>query len=242
MEIEKLAEKLVVWIRERVLAARCKGTVLGMSGGLDSSVLAVLCKRAFSENVLGVMMPCYSCEEDRAHALMVANKASIPTREVILDDTFDTLLKNLPDFGVGPVLSRLAQSNLKSRLRMVTLYYIANQLEYMVTGASNRSELATGYFTKHGDSGVDILPLGNLVKAQVKELADYLDIPKQIIDKPPSAGLWEGQTDEEELGISYDELDRYLLTGEASKEVREKVESMMAVNNHKCSPPPIPAF
>jgi NAD+ synthase len=122
---------------------------------------------------------------------------------------------------------------------MLTLYYFANQLEYMVVGSGNWSELAIGYFTKYGDGGADILPLGNLVKGQVRELARFLDIPPPIIDKPPSAGLWEGQTDEGELGFSYEELDRYLVAGQASSELREKIEARIAASAHKRLPPPV---
>ena len=125
---------------------------------------------------------------------------------------------------------------------MLTLYYLANQLKYLVIGASNRSELAIGYFTKYGDGATDILPLGNLVKRQVRELARFLGIPKVIMAKPPSAGLWERQTDEAELGLSYEELDHYLLSGEASETVRKKIEAMIAASNHKRLPPPVPDF
>ena len=242
MNAEQLVEKLVSWISEKVLAGGCKGVVLGMSGGVDSSVVAVLCQRAFPQSTLGVIMPCYSSQEDEEHALAVASKFSIPTKTVVLDSVFDTLLKVLPDDSAVPATSQLAKANLKVRLRMLTLYCFANQLKYMVVGASNRSELFTGYFTKYGDGGVDILPLGNLVKGQVRELASFLGIPQEIINKPPSAGLWPGQTDEGDLGFSYDELDRYLVTGEAPDEVREKIESMMAASNHKHLPPPVPNF
>jgi len=241
MDTEQLVEKLISWIRERVLAAGCKGVVVGMSGGLDSSVLAVLCHRAFPQSMFGVLMPCYSSQEDEEHARTVASKLSIPTKMVILDGVFDALLKALPG-GAKPDTSRLAKSNLKARLRMLTLYYFANQLNYMVAGAANKSELSVGYFTKYGDGGVDILPLGNLVKGQVRELASFLGIPQQIIDKPPSAGLWLGQTDEDELGLSYEELDRYLVTGKASNELREKIESMIAVSDHKRLPPLVAKF
>jgi len=239
MDTGQLVEKLVLWIRDKVLAAGCKGVVVGMSGGIDSSVVAVLCQRAFPQNMLGVLMPCYSSQEDAEHAQIVAQKFSIPTKTVALDSVFDTLLKVLPGGRVESAGSRLAQANLKVRLRMLTLYYLANQLKYMVAGSSNKSELSIGYFTKYGDGGVDIMPLGNLVKGQVRELARFLGIPQPIIDKPPSAGLWEGQTDEGELGLSYEELDRYLVTGKASNKVREKIESMIAASNHKRLPPPI---
>ncbi len=240
MNVEQLIEKLVSWIKAEVTAAGCKGAVIGISGGLDSSVAAVLCKRAFPQSVLGVLMPCYSIPEDREHALALANKFSIPTKTVILDSVFDALLKILPDDKVEPAVSQLARANLKVRLRMLTLYYFANQLTYMVVGSSNRSELATGYFTKYGDGGVDIVPLGNLVKKQVKEMAAFLGIPQGIIDKPPSAGLWQGQTDEDDLGFSYEELDSYLLTGKASDKFREQIESRITANKHKRLPPPAP--
>ena len=239
MNTEQLAEKLVLWLEERVLAAGCKGTVLGMSGGIDSSVLAVLCHRAFPQNTLGVIMPCFNHEEDKIHALEVADKFSIPTTEVVLDTVFTTLLQTLPDYKAPPPTRRLAQANLKARLRMLTLYNIANQMRYMVAGSSNKSELSIGYFTKYGDGGVDILPMGSLVKRQIIELARFLGIPQPIIDKPPSARLWEGQTDEEDMGFSYNELDHYLLTGEAPDELRKKIESMIAASEHKRSLPPI---
>jgi NAD+ synthase len=242
MDNKQLAEKLVSWIREKVLAAGCKGVVLGMSGGLDSSVLAVLCQRAFPQNILGLIMPCHSNPEDKAHAQEVASKFAIPTTEIVLDSIYSTLLHTLPDYRADPALGHLAKANLKVRLRMLALYYAANQLRYIVAGSSNRSEIAVGYFTKYGDGGVDIMPLGNLVKAQVRKLACFLGIPQPIIDKPPSAGLWEGQTDEGEMGFSYGDLDRYLLTGKVSGEIRGKIESMVAKSAHKRSLPPIPKF
>ena len=242
MDTEQLAGRLVSWIRDKVLAAGCKGVVVGMSGGLDSSALAVLCHRAFPQSMLGVLMPCYSSQEDMEHALTVASQFSIPSKKVVLDAVFDALSKALPGDKVEPGVNRIAEANLKVRLRMLTLYYFANQLKYMVAGSGNRSELSVGYFTKYGDGGVDILPLGNLVKGQVRELANFLGIPQPVIDKPPSAGLWEGQTDEGELGLSYEELDRYLITGQVSSELRRRIESMVAASSHKRLPPPVVSF
>ena len=242
MKMAQLAEKLVSWIREQTTSARCKGVVLGLSGGIDSSVLAVLCQRAFPRNTLGVIIPCQSSTEDKAQALELARQFSIPTTEAALDEVYSTLLQVLPDYKAASSTSQLAQANLKPRLRMLTLYYIANQLNYLVAGSSNRDEFTIGYFTKHGDGGVDIMPLGNLVKGQVRELAKFLGIPQSIIDMPPSAGLWTGQTDEAEMGFSYEELDRYLLGGETSGEVIRIIEFMIANSKHKRSLPPIALF
>ena len=238
--IEELAQRLTLWTRETVLATGGKGVVLGMSGGIDSSVAAVLCKRAFPEATLGVIMPCHSCDIDREHAELVAAKFYIPVKIVVLDEVFNSLINALPDVGYDVTKRKLAQNNIKPRLRMVTLYYLANRLNYLVIGSSNRSELSVGYFTKHGDGGSDLIPLGNLIKRQVRDMAEYLDIPRAIIDKPPSAGLWDGQTDEEEIGLTYDELDRYLITGKAEKKIKEKIDFKISQSAHKRCLPPVP--
>jgi len=238
--MKELAEKLSSWIEEQVIKADCQGVVVGLSGGLDSSVVAVLCKRAFPENTLGVLMPCQSSKIDLDHAWEIARRFDIPTEIVPLDELFNSLLKALPSEGLDTETQKLAEANLKPRLRMLTLYYLANRLNYLVVGTGNRSELAVGYFTKYGDGGVDIRPLGNLVKSQVRELASYLGIPKEIIEKPPSAGLWPGQTDEEEMGISYKELDRYLTTRRASRKVLKRVRALARASAHKRKLPPTP--
>ena len=239
--MEELANRIIAWIGEKAAEAKCKGAVLGLSGGLDSSVVGVLCKRAFPENTLAVIMPCYSDETDIAHAQAVARKFQIPATTIALEGVFKSLLKVLPD-DHDPATRRLAEANIKVRLRMVTLYYLANRLRYLVVGSGNRSELSVGYFTKYGDGGVDILPLGNLVKRQVRQLAIYLGIPEEIIEKPPSAGLWAGQTDEGEMVITYQELDRYLARGEAEVEIKRRVDAMVEGSAHKRSTPAIPPF
>ena len=240
LSIEELAQKLTSWIRETVSQGGGKGVVVGMSGGVDSSVAAVLCKRAFPKATLGVIMPCHGSNIDREHAELVAARFHVPVKVVVLDEVFDSLIKALPGDGYDAATGKLAENNIKPRLRMVTLYYFANRLNYLVVGASNRSELSVGYFTKYGDGGSDLMPLGSLVKSQVRDLARYLDIPREIIDKPPSAGLWEGQTDEVELGLTYSELDRYLITGEAEKKIKEKFDFMIGKSTHKRCLPPIP--
>jgi len=123
---------------------------------------------------------------------------------------------------------------------MATIYYFANCLGYLVVGSSNRCEVSVGYFSKYGDGGVDIMPLGNLVKSQVRDLARHLGVPQVIIDKPPSAGLWAGQTDEQEMGLTYEQLDAYFTTGKAPDAVRRRIEERIARNAHKRAVLPIP--
>jgi NAD+ synthase len=155
---------------------------------------------------------------------------------------FDALLAGLSDDSLVPATKILAEANLKPRLRMATLYYFANRLHYLVVGSGNKCELGIGYFSKYGDGGVDILPLGNMVKRQVREMACHLGIPEEVIDKPPSAGLWEGQTDEQEMGLTYDQLDTYFTSGKAPEDVRRRIEEKITRNAHKLVMPPTPPF
>ena len=235
----KVAGRISSWIRERVEEAGAKGVVLGISGGIDSSVTAVLAKKGLGDGVLGVIMPCHSDPTDVEHARRVAAQFGIETEYVDLTPVFDCLLEALPPG------DRVAVGNLKPRLRMATLYYFANSRHYLVMGTGNKSEIMVGYTTKYGDSGVDILPLGDLLKTQVRELAHELGIPEEVIVKPPSAGLWEGQTDEGEMGISYDELDEILMAIESSdvdgcnQQTLARVRAMMAASQHKREPIPI---
>ncbi|KPU27998.1 NAD synthetase [Caloranaerobacter sp. TR13] len=227
--VERVCDNLVIWLRDKVQEAGCKGLVVGLSGGIDSAVVAALAKRAFPEDSLGVIMPCHSNSKDEEHARLVAETIGLKTVKVDLSKTFDNLIDELKDDGAN----LLAVSNIKPRLRMTTLYYFAQKNKYLVAGTGNKSELTIGYFTKYGDSGVDLLPISDFVKFEVKELAKFLGIPEIIINKPPSAGLWENQTDENEMGFSYKELDSFILTGEADPKVKEKIVTMNKLSEHK---------
>ncbi len=235
----KTADKMSSWIKEQAIGAGRTGAVVGLSGGIDSAVVAVLCKRAFPDATLAVIMPCYSNKTDVAHAYELAGKFNIRTEIVELAVTYESLLKAFPKGRTYHKNDKLSQSNIKPRLRMIALYYLASQLNYLVVGTGNRSEIAVGYFTKYGDGGVDILPLGNLLKGDVYELANELAIPQEIITKPPSAGLWRDQTDEKEMGFSYAELDAYLLGMTAKREVATKIDAMMEKGLHKRRMPPM---
>lgn len=240
--MKDLVDRLVHWLRARVKDAGAEGLVLGMSGGVDSSVLAVLCKVAFPDNTLGLLLPCHSIKKDIDHAYMVAHKFGIQTELISLDAVYDSLTAILPDYEDRHHGCQTAKANLKPRLRMTTVYYFANRLNYLVAGASNKCELGIGYFSKYGDGGVDIMPLGNLVKSQVKEMARHLHVPEEIIVKPPSAGLWEGQTDEQEMGLTYEDLDSYFTSRFVPEEVRSTIGNKIARNSHKRAPPPVPGF
>lgn len=240
--MNELSEKLVLWIRDQVKRANCNGVVLGLSGGVDSSVTAVLCQHAFPDNVLALLMPCYTINTDTEDALIIAHKFKIPTMTINLNETFDTLLKSFPQSQTKHATQKISEANIKPRLRMTTLYYFANRFRYLVVGTCNRSEIAVGYSTKYGDSACDIIPLGNLLKYEVRDLARHLGIPDRIINKPPTAGLWEGQTDEGEMGITYDELDQYLQSGQAREEIRQKIDALNIASSHKRMLPPTPPF
>ena len=237
--MEALARHLTDWIAAEVAAAGGDGAVFGLSGGIDSAVVAALAKRAFPHHTLGVIMPCHSDPQDAEDAMVCAHHFDIPNCTVDLGPVYDLLLASLGEHCTDMPDSRLATANLKPRLRMTTLYSFANQLNYRVLGTGNRSELAVGYFTKYGDGGVDFLPLGGLVKGEVRDLARHLGVPERIITKPPSAGLWADQTDEAEMGLTYEELDAYLLTSEASPAVKAKVDAMNAASEHKRTLPRI---
>lgn len=238
MNAAKVATQIADWMAEKVARSGQKGLVFGMSGGVDSAVVAALAVRAVGREALGVIMPCHSLPQDEQDARLAADALGLELLKVDLSPVFD-LLTDEAEQALETPLAGMASANTKSRLRMVTLYAIAGTRRALVAGTGNLSELTIGYFTKYGDSGVDLLPLGNLVKARVYELARYLGVPQRVIEKAPSAGLWEGQTDEQEMGLTYADLDRYILTGEGPGGLAEKIERLRKASGHKRATPPI---
>jgi NAD+ synthase len=237
--IERIADHLIAWLRRRADDAGAVGVLVAVSGGVDSAAVAALCMRAFPQATLGLLLPCHSDPRDTADAERVCQVLGVPHSTVVLDGAHDALVAALRasgQFAEHPV----ALANLKPRLRMTTLYYFANRMNRLVVGTGNRSEAYVGYFTKYGDGGVDAAPLAGLVKSEVRALASLLGVPRDIVDRTPSAGLWPGQTDEGEMGLTYAVLDAYLLTGEAPAPARSRIEQLHAASEHKRRPPPIP--
>ena len=237
------------FLRERVAAAGAQGFVLGLSGGIDSAVVARLCQLATPGHVTGVLLPCYSQPQDEEDARLVADAFGIPLVRVDLSRTFDALTQELDHalegvparVDVVDIKQRLPRVNIKPRLRMTSLYYVANSENALVAGTGNRSEITLGYYTKYGDGGVDVLPIGNLLKSEVRAMAAELGVPAKVIDKAPTAGLWPGQTDEAEMGFTYDMLERYLHSGRTTvpANVADRIESLRRVSEHKRALPPI---
>jgi NAD+ synthase len=225
-------EAIQSFIKQKVDEAKADGVVIGLSGGLDSVVVTKLCADSLGPNkVLVLIMPeTATPEEDIKDALGFASSLGVDYRVIDITElveSFTSLLspENLDIKTVG---------NIKARCRMVLLYIHANLGNRIVMGASNKSELLTGYFTKFGDGGVDFSPIGDLYKTQIKELAKVMDIPENIVGKPPSAGLAQGQTDENELGITYKDLDRILLGIELKLDVKE-IAKRTGINENEVS-------
>jgi NAD+ synthase len=244
------------WLRQQLIAAGSHGLVVGLSGGVDSAVVARLCQMAAPGKVVGVIMPCHSDPRDEADARLLAKHFDIPAIRVDLAPAYGHLVGDLQaavaqlpadQRPVHPsdaldIKARVPLANVKPRMRMASLYFIANLLNYLVAGTGNRSELMIGYFTKYGDGGVDLLPIASLVKSDVRAMAKELGVPDPIIEKAPSAGLWLGQTDEHEMGFTYADLENYLTQGPetVSPALAMRIERLVRASHHKRALAPSP--
>ncbi len=245
------AETLIVkFIRDQAKAAGAKGAVLGLSGGLDSATVAFLAVRALGpDRVFALLLPeaKVTSRDDLEDARKVASILKIETKEIEISKILDCYSEVLPMAEAPP----LVNGNLKARVRMTILYWHANLLGRLVLGTGNKTEILLGYSTKFGDAAADIFPIAGLYKDEVRDLAKHLGVPNRIIEKAPTAGLWPGQTDEEELGICYDDANAILrgmeagrcredLAAEFGPGKVELIEGRVERGRHKREPVPTP--
>lgn len=209
-----------------------EGFVLGLSGGIDSSCVAALAKKAVGKDKLHcIMMPINSLEDDLKDAIKLAEDLDLNYSVIDGSKAFNELVKEFE--GLGIELDASTKGNLKARIRMSILYAYGQKSRYLVLGTDNLDESYVGYFTKYGDGGVDLLPICRLTKEEVREVASILGVRKELVERVPSAGLYEGQTDEKELGILYKDLDAYLLGKEVDPKTKERIEYLHRISEHK---------
>ena len=207
LDLEKTKSSIIKFIESKINESKTDGIVIGLSGGIDSTLVAYLaCEAIGKENVFGIIMPSTTTPtEDKIHGVEIAQRLGIDYKEIAIDSILNEflLMTQLEE-------NNLAIGNLKARIRMSIIYYSANAKNYLVSGTGNKSEILIGYFTKHGDGACDMEPIGDLYKTDVYKLSEFLNIPKEIIKKPPRAGLWNNQTDEAEIGMDYGLIDQIL--------------------------------
>ncbi|MFQ5977494.1 MAG: NAD+ synthase [Candidatus Heimdallarchaeota archaeon] len=250
IDCPRVTSLICQFIQKRFRVAGAKGVVVGISGGIDSAVTSFLCTKALGpEAVMGVLLPETNTPvSEIKDAELVVSHLGIRSKQISIESLVNESCRLLPDAAE----SKLVLGNVKARLRMVLWYALANSTGSLVAGTGNKTEIMVGYSTKFGDAAYDFNPIGDLYKTQVRQLAEYLGVPKTIIKKPPSAGLWPGQTDEDELGISYDHLDMILAACERwsniseiseelglPEEVVSRVSRLIRRSEHKRQPPVI---
>ena len=229
-------EDRVAFIRQTLRTSGAKGIVYGNSGGKDSALTGILCKAACADTV-GLILPCSSqrnFQQDKDDAMEVAKQFHIETRVVDLTPVRDAELRQLTPAVM--MLDETAAANIAPRLRMLTLYAVAANENRLVAGTGNASEAYMGYFTKWGDGACDFNPIADLTVTEVYEFLEYLGAPRCILEKEPSAALFDGQTDEGEMGITYREIDEFLLNGTASERNRDILQRYHSRSAHKRRP------
>jgi len=253
MKLEIMQNKIIDFIRNETNKAGAEGIVVGISGGIDSALTATLTIKALGKDkVLGIHMPEFGLtnSKDYTEVKALAEWLGIDFRAIDISGIISAFMVAIPE---SESANKLSKGNLKARIRMSILYFYANHMNRLVMGTSNKTEIILGYYTKYGDGGVDLEPIARLYKTNVWELARRVGIPEFIIAKKPSAGLWTDQTDEDELGISYINLDKVLMMLEQNKApeiimstVGVSLEQLNCVmkridrSEHKRKIPPVP--
>lgn len=240
LEYSKLiieAEKAINWIKEFVKSSGAEGVVVGNSGGKDSATVIAMATRALGKDkVLTIAMPCNSIKEDLEDAKLVSMTFDVPLLEIDLSDSYNTFERTINNSlkGIDKELVNEAKVNSKPRFRMTTLYSVAQSMNYLVIGTGNLCEQMVGYTTKWGDNASDFNPIGNFTVREVLAIGKYLGVPDRIINKAPSDGLG-SKTDEEKMGVTYDQIEEYIETGKTSEEAMLVIERKNRVSKHKRS-------
>ena len=239
MRLEEYLDVIVDFTRNYLNNLHLDCYVLGLSGGVDSSLVAAISKKAVGkERLYCLMMPIDSHPSDLNDAIKVANALDLQYFIFDLSDTYHHFVDEFKKVGIE--LDQGSLTNLKVRMRMSTLYAFAQNHRGLVLGTDNKDERYTGYFTKYGDGAADLLPIASLIKREVVEAAKLLGVPKELAERTPSAGLFEGQTDEKEMGVTYKDLDDFLLGKEIDEEAKKKILRLHAISEHKRNPIPEP--
>lgn len=232
MKLEVYLKEIEKFVRDYLEQTKMKQYVLGLSGGVDSSLVAAISKNAVGKDKLTcIMMPIDSDPADLIDAKQVAKELDLNYIVIDGSKSFHETVNRFLEAGIE--LDRATLSNLKVRIRMTILYAYAQKVGGLVIGTDNKDERYTGYFTKYGDGGVDLLPIVHLVKKEVVEACKIYGLSTSLAERTPSAGLFEGQTDEKEMGVTYKDLDNYLLGGEIDSKSKERIEYLHRISEHK---------
>ncbi|MCQ2802092.1 MAG: NAD(+) synthase [Bacilli bacterium] len=239
MKLEAYLKKIEQFVSDYLINNNMDKYILGLSGGVDSSLVAAICKKAVGKDkLLCVMIPIDSDESDLRDAKKVAEILDL---NYIIFDASETFHKEVERFNsLNISLDKSTLANLKVRIRMTVLYALAQKERGLVVGTDNADERYTGYFTKYGDGGVDLLPIGHLLKSEVVQACKLYGLPKDLAERIPSAGLWEGQTDEGEMGITYKVLDDFLLGKPVDESSQARINHLHKISQHKRDPLPMP--
>ena len=236
MKLEEYLIEIENFLKEYLESSHMKAYVLGLSGGVDSSLVAAIARKAVGKDKLFCYsLPIDSNIDDENDAVRVAKQLDLNLKVVNLSNTYHSYLKEIN----GEEFSRLTKANLKVRMRMVALYAYAQEHNALVLGTDNWDESYVGYFTKYGDGGVDLLPIVRLTKAEVRKAAKIYGVSDDLASRVASAGLFEGQTDEKEMGVLYKDLDAYLLGKEIDEASKARIEHLHKVSEHKRNPIPM---
>ena len=237
MELKEYLLEIEKFLQEYLESSHCKGYVLGLSGGVDSSLVAAIARKAVGKDKLH----CYAIDIDSnkadvEDAKKVAEELDLHLEVINLSDTYHSYLEKLD----GEDFIRLTKSNLKVRMRMVALFAYAQEHSSLVLGTDNMDERYVGYFTKYGDGAADLLPIVYLTKREVRKAAELYGLSSVLANRVPSAGLFEGQTDETEMGVTYEDLDNFLLGKEVNHIAKERIEYLHKISEHKRKDIPTP--